>query len=190
MKPAIRHAVVAGLMCSLVLTGTGLAWGQDEVPSRRESSAPATPGVRRASTVLGARVSLQGGDAVGKVTDLVINDDGCIDYVVVASEDNYVLVPWSAGTVNFAERTIVLDIPQNRWREVPTFTRDRWPDLSDARYTQRVQRYFNVSGNRRERRNERRPVQDTEREPRTPATRPGDQPTPDRGQPVNPAEPP
>jgi hypothetical protein len=53
----------------------------------------------------------------------------CIDYLVVVSEDKYVLVPWDSATVDFERRTVTAEIAREKFRDVPTFTRDRWPDV-------------------------------------------------------------
>src|SRR5207302_3733942 len=81
---------------------------------------------------------------------------GCLDYVVVAYEQNFVLVPWTAATVDFSRRVVRVDVTREKFREVPTFTRDRWPDLRDVQYTQRVQAVFGVRGGRQTESNYRR----------------------------------
>jgi len=91
-----------------------------------------------------ASVALRGGGNVGKISDFVVSPDGQIEYAVVAYEDRYVLVPWSALRVDSGDRGLHVDVTRERWREVPTFTRERWPDFSDPNYTQRVYRFFGM----------------------------------------------
>jgi len=112
-------------------------------------------GVRRISTLIGASVHVQNNLSVGKIDDLVINENGCIDYLVVLNEDKYVLVPWVSARVDFEQRTVAVEIAREKFREVPTFTRERWPDLQDRVYVEKLRTYYGVTPGR-ERRIERR----------------------------------
>jgi hypothetical protein len=100
---------------------------------------------------MGARVRLEDNVSYGEVKDFVFNDSGCIDYVVIANEDDYVLVPWSVATFDFDRRTVRIDITREKIRQL-TFTRDHWPDLSDARFTRRLRTVFGDRAERREHR--------------------------------------
>src|SRR5207237_10622606 len=126
----------------LFLMGTGWAHGQREI---RDT------GVRRTSTVLGARVRLEDNVNYGEVKDFVFNDNGCIDYVVIVNEDDYVLVPWSVATFDFEQRTVRIDVTREKIRQL-TFTKDRWPNLSDAGYTRKLRTVFGHRAERREHR--------------------------------------
>ena len=106
---------------------------------------------RRVSEIMGAKVTIQNDLSVGKVEDLVINDNGCIDYLVVLNEDKYVLVPWISADVSFERRTVAVQIGQEKFRAVPTFTRDRWPNLSDRAYVEKLNTYYGVRPGRERR---------------------------------------
>jgi hypothetical protein len=152
-----RLFVGSGLSCWLLVASTACLQAQDRVqvePGRRAEVARAG-GARRVSNILGAKVTIQNNVSIGKVEDLIINDNGTIDYMVVLNEDKYVLVPWNAGIVDFDQRTIAVEIPREKFREVPTFTRERWPDLNDRVYVEKLHGYYGVRQGR-ERRIERR----------------------------------
>jgi hypothetical protein len=104
--------------------------------------------------VIGASVTVQDG-ASGKVEDLVINENGCIEYLAVVNENKYFLVPWEAAKVDFGRRTVVLEVRQEKFREIPTFTKDAWPNLSDTVYVEKLRTYYNIRPGR-ERRIEKR----------------------------------
>jgi hypothetical protein len=147
------------------VTGAGLGWlllaaapelpAQNRVEVQPRQPIAAHAGARRMSEIMGARVTIQNNVAIGKVEDLVINDNGCIDYMVVLNEDKYVLVPWASADVNFERRMVAVEIAREKFREVPTFTRDRWPDLSDRTYVEKLNTYYGVRPGR-ERRIEKR----------------------------------
>jgi len=96
--------------------------------------------VRKVTAIIGSSVTVQRGEMrLGKVTDLVINEGGCIDYLVVDSDDGFVVVPWGVVDYNVERRTIVIshEISRERLKDI-TFTRDRWPDLYESRFTQKL----------------------------------------------------
>ena len=78
---SIRLVAGAGLTCCLVVASSFWANAQVErtqVETRRKVGG--TTHVRRSSVVIGATVAGRGDFSIGKVEDLVINEDGCIDY--------------------------------------------------------------------------------------------------------------
>ena len=141
----IRLITSTGLACCLFLIGTGWVHAQREVRERERSDVR----VRRISAVIGAGVRLADNVRYGEVKDFVFNDNGCIDYVVIAYEDDYVLVPWGVADFDFDRRIVSIDIGRDKLREL-TFTRDRWPDLSDSRFTRRMRTVFGDKAERRE----------------------------------------
>lgn len=139
MRRHFRFLAAAGLACGMLLTGTLSAFAQDEVRSTR---------VRKVSYVMRSRVLIEGGSSIGRVEDFVINEDGCIDFLVVSYNERLILVPWSVAKVTFRSKVVRLDITRDRLREIPTFTKTRWPDLSNTRYTRRIYNVFKVDGSR------------------------------------------
>ena len=153
---SIRLVAGAGLTCCLVVASSFWANAQVErtqVETRRKVGG--TTHVRRSSVVIGATVAGRGDFSIGKVEDLVINEDGCIDYLVVANEDKFVLVPWGSATVDFERRTVIAEIEREKFRDVPTFTKERWPDVTDRVYVEKIRTFYGVRPGR-ERRIERR----------------------------------
>ena len=154
----IRLISSTGLTCCLFLVAAGWVHGQQEPRQRdradartQETRTTATTMVRRTSMVMGAKVRLQDNVSYGEVMDFVFNDNGCIAYVVIASEDDYVAVPWSVATFDFEQRTVSIDISREKLRQL-AFTKDRWPNLSDSGYSQKLHTVFGDRAERREHR--------------------------------------
>jgi len=126
--------VIATLAC-LFLTGANPALSQQ---------------VHRVSVLMDAGVAVQDSDNIGKIVDLVVNENGCIEYAVVSYEQNYILVPWSVTTVNFERKVVRVNITRERLREVPTFTRDRWPNFSEGQFREKLHKAFGVQAGRKE----------------------------------------
>ena len=127
------------------------------LPERRDDRRPAEvrdEGARPAETrrgrdlrakhVLGSKISLKGGLAIGTVDDILFTEDGSIDYLVVVNEGKYVPVPWEAAKFDFDKRTATLEISEEKFREVPTFTSERWPNLYEPAYREKVYGYYGL----------------------------------------------
>jgi len=97
----------------------------------------------RAKDLLGSKVSIDGGLAVGTVDDVVFADDGVVEFIVVANEGKLVSVPWAASKFDFQARTAVVGITQDKFRQIPTFTAESYPTF-DTQYVQRTYSYYNV----------------------------------------------
>jgi PRC-barrel domain len=136
MKSVFRWVVSGGLACAFVLVGLNPVAGQT---TNRSSSSHE---VRRLSVVIGGSVQIADGVSVGKIEEVVLNDRGCIDYVVVVYHDKYVAIPWSMATVDYGERIVTVDITERRFAEVPTFTRTEFSVLAKSDFTQKVRSAF------------------------------------------------
>jgi PRC-barrel domain protein len=140
MKSVFRWIVSGGLACALVAVGLHPVTGQT---TKRSG---ASHEVRRLSVVIGGSVQIADGVSVGKIEDVVLNDRGCIDYVVVVYHDKYVAIPWSVATVDYGERIVTVDITERRFAEVPTFTRTEFSVLTKSDFTQKVRSAFGGKG--------------------------------------------
>lgn len=145
MSLLARWSAAAILAPCIVLVGAAALLGQKE--PRRDAQTSAGE-VRTTSTVLKAKVTLRGGDSIGTVTDLVIGEGGCVEYVIVTYEERYVLVPWTAIKVNYTEQTVAVDLSLAAFKSVPTFTRTSWSNLSDRAFLRRVNTAFGIEGRR------------------------------------------
>jgi PRC-barrel domain len=120
--------MLAGVLCA------SLALAQDTT-----TTTTTTVQYQRVSTVVGGTVVL-GTETIGKVTEIVINSDGCIEYLVVQYGEAFVPIPWTVTTVNFERRVFTItstDVTVARLKEL-TFTQDRWPNFADRTFTERV----------------------------------------------------
>ncbi len=104
---------------------------------RREAH-PAS--ILQSTLIIGAPVTLVGGTRFGTISDLVIDDGGCIEYAVVSYNNRLVPIPWGVTTFNVGRRDLLVDIPRERIVQIPTFT--RFSELNDTRFSQRVHTFF------------------------------------------------
>lgn len=137
---------------------------REEVPARQAAPAQdqaAEPADRRpmqtyrAKQVIGARLSIQGNISIGTVDDIVFADDGYIEYLVVQNEGKMVTVPWEAAKFDFEKRSATVNITQEQFRQVPTYTQAQFPTYSAPTYRTEIYRAYGLTG-AQERRLERR----------------------------------
>jgi sporulation protein YlmC with PRC-barrel domain len=131
------------LVCGLALAAAGSATGQEARPTE----------LRKVTQIIGSNVLLQDGVNYGKVEDIVLNEDGCIEYVVVTREDRYALMPWGVATVDYGQRAVIFDVTPQVVQPL-FFARDAWPDVADPQFGRRVQDAFGARAVRREVRKE------------------------------------
>ena len=125
------------------MAGASLAQAEE-----KEGAKPAPgPGQHyRAKQILGSKVTIEGGTEVGTVEDIVLDDGGNVDYLVVAnSDDKLVTVPWDAAKFNVGKRVAVVHITPEKFQEVPTYTPDQYPVFSTPAYRNQTYRYYGLT---------------------------------------------
>jgi hypothetical protein len=134
--------ILAGACCA------SLALAQPTTDTRTGSTTT-TVQYHRTSDVVGTAFSL-GTESVGKVVDVVFNDGGCIDYVLVQDAEGFVVVPWSVVTVNYDQKTVTVPsttVTLDRLREL-RFTEGRLPNFADPAVTQKLEGVWGKSASR------------------------------------------
>jgi hypothetical protein len=150
----VKRFVGAVLTCWVVMGAASLATAQERRVEVREREGRASKPLR-AKDVLGAKVSIRGDVSVGTVDDIVFDRDGYIDYLLVLKDGKYVVVPWGAAKFNAESRAATVDITQEKFREIPTYTQERWPNFYDQTFRTQVYGYYGLKPGQ-ERRIERR----------------------------------
>jgi PRC-barrel domain len=142
MRSVSQWVISGGLVFGLALGGLNSVAGEKKLGTPSSSSRE----VRRLSMVIGGAVRIANNVSVGKIEDVVLNDNGCIDYVVVVYRDQYVAIPWTAAIVDFRQRIVTVDITEERFATVPTFRRDEFSFLTKTEFTQKVHSVFDGKG--------------------------------------------
>jgi hypothetical protein len=135
---------ISGLAYTLTLAAASLVQAQEVVQETQTTNVPASnvaPGVRRASQILGSTVRLEGNNNFGTVSDIVFDENGTMDYLVVTSSGKYVMLPWSAGNMNFGERFVTYTVTPQAIQPL-FFNRGAWPNVYGDPYMAKVRRVF------------------------------------------------
>jgi len=107
-----------------------------EVVRDREEVAPESASYR-AKEVLGAKVQIEGERSVGTVDDIVLDDNGNVDYLIVLTADKeLVTVPWDAAVFQPKQRVAKVAISQEKFEKVPTYTTEKYPTFTPQYRTQ------------------------------------------------------
>lgn len=142
-RALLTWTTAAGLLAAAVVTLPTGAPAQDRPPPSQRDRPPVererdrdrvnttTTTLRRASNLIGSPVAFRDGGALGKVQDIVLNEHGVVDYLIVRTADDYVAVPWGAMTYNARTASVALTGTLTRARLRPvTFRGARWPDFA------------------------------------------------------------
>ena len=103
-----------------------------------------SPHAYRMKQVLGAKVSLKGDLSIGTVDDVVFSDAGAVEYLIVANEGKLVTVPWEAAKFDFDKRTATIDLSQDQYKVIPTYTAREYPVYFEPAYRTQVYGYYRL----------------------------------------------
>jgi hypothetical protein len=67
------------------------------------------------------------------------------EYVIVNKDNKLVTVPWSAVKFNFEKQTATLDITQQQYQVIPTFTVQTYPSFFDNTYRTKVYSWYGLT---------------------------------------------
>jgi hypothetical protein len=138
-----RTAVRLGSAAALLL-GVSAAVAQTPPPAQ-PSNVPGGTTAYRAKQVLGTKVNIQGNVNIGTVEDIVFDDAGQVEYLVVDNGGKLVSVPWEAAKFNFQQRTATLNITQEQFRTIPTYTVQTYPQFFTPAYRTQVYKYYGMT---------------------------------------------
>jgi hypothetical protein len=169
----LRSALLAGSSAAAILAAIWIspAVGQNpppanpaQPPAARPADKTAAPRAYRAKDLLGAKLFIQGNTTVGTIDDIVFNEDGVIDYLIVQTADNkLVTTPWPAAKFDWNKRTVMVPLTQEQFRAIPTYTVQTYPQFYTPAYRTEIYRFYNLTPGqerrleRQERRQDRRP---------------------------------
>jgi len=140
---------------ALLLAVSALAESQEVAPKGRPGTVARYP-----RSILGSRVMVRGGTAVGTVEDVVVSEEGVVDYLIVSEGGRMVTVPWEAAKIDYEKRVVNVPISQEQFRAIPTYTTERYPNYYTPEYRTQTYKFYGLTpgeARRLERRSERRP---------------------------------
>jgi hypothetical protein len=132
--------IVSGVLVA-ALAGSSFVMSQEEqVPPPEQQQH------FRAKQVIGSKVNLQGDALGGTVDDIVFDENGNVDYLIVVNGDNrLVTVPWDAARFNIDKRVAVVNIAPETFQQVPTYTANQYPAFATPAYRTQIYRAYGLT---------------------------------------------
>jgi hypothetical protein len=100
----------------------------------------------RASELIGMPVADHQGQRLGEVADLILSGNGRVAYIVISGDgvigfgEKMSAIPWRAANPRFYEKSLVVDISQERFLKAPSFA--NWEDFREGTFTYRDRAYY------------------------------------------------
>jgi sporulation protein YlmC with PRC-barrel domain len=108
------------------------------------------PEIMAAATLDGNKVISADGEHVGKISDIMLDvRTGRVAYAVLSQGgflgigDHLHAIPWSALTLDTAEKCFRVDTSAQRIKDDPGFDKDHWPSMADTAWGSELHRYYN-----------------------------------------------
>jgi hypothetical protein len=136
------------LILAAILTVTGTtAIGQapPPPPPRPGTTVDTSVPTFRAKQVLGTKVMIAGDANIGTVEDLVFDDAGNLEYMIVDNSGKLVTVPWEAAKFNFEKKIATLAITADQYKVIPTYTTTTYPSFYTPTYRTEVYKYYGLT---------------------------------------------
>lgn len=136
-----RTFLSSAIAANVSITGL-VAVGQDDERRREDDERPHF----RAKQILGSKVTIDDDRSVGTVDDIVMDQDGNVDYLIVVDQQKkLVSIPWDATQFDATERRAVVHISHEKYQEVPTFTPQQYPTFATPTYRTQTYQYFGLT---------------------------------------------
>jgi hypothetical protein len=130
----VKTFLLRAASAALVLAIGGPAFA-DDPPKPGVPLAPVAISTFRAKQVLGTKVALGNNTAIGTVDDIVFDDAGNLDYLIVATGDNKLItVPWDAARFDLEKKTAIVNVTPEIYKTIPTYTVTTYPQFYTPAY--------------------------------------------------------
>jgi sporulation protein YlmC with PRC-barrel domain len=102
----------------------------------------------RVSKIIGKKVVSQKGEDLGKIEDLMLSKDACLDYIILApggllgTGDRLIPIPWKALKTGAQADTIIIDMDKSQLEKAPSFESKTWPNLTDSEWYGKIREFF------------------------------------------------
>lgn len=99
----------------------------------------------RAKQVLGTKILIAGNTAVGTVDDIVFDDAGNLEYLIVDNNGKLFTVPFEAAKFNLEKKVAVLGLTADQYKVIPTYTTTTYPSFYTPTYRTGVYTYYGLT---------------------------------------------
>ena len=144
MSKFLRYGVMAAFLTTV---SAASADAQVPQPAPAPTSVPGT-GVSnqfRAKQVLGTRIMIMGNTAAGTVDDLVFDDAGNLEYLIVENNGKLWTVPWEAAKFDLEKKMAMVPLTMEQYKTIPTYTTTSYPTFYTPVYRTQTYKYYGLT---------------------------------------------
>lgn len=105
-----------------------------------------------ANTLIGEKVHNVQGDYLGDIKEIVLEmRSGKVAYAVLSFGGvlgvgrKLFAVPWNALVPDTLNKSLVLDVAKDRFKDAPGFDSDKWPNMADRAWSDGIHNYYGQS---------------------------------------------
>jgi sporulation protein YlmC with PRC-barrel domain len=102
----------------------------------------------RVSKILGTKVISRKGEDLGKIEDIALSKEGCLDFIILApggllgTGDRLIPIPWKAVKTGTDADTIIVDMDKVQLEKAPNFESKKWPNFTDSEWYGKIREFF------------------------------------------------
>ncbi len=102
----------------------------------------------RVSKIIGKPVISQKGEDLGKIEDIVLSKEGCLDYAILSTGglfgagDHLIPIPWKAVTTSPQADKIIVSMDKSQLEKAPNFESKKWPNLAGSEWYAKIRDFF------------------------------------------------
>ncbi len=147
---------LAALIC-VFLVGQALAADLPKGTSALQGE-PSLQGPQRSSEIVGKSVTNPENERLGKITDLIIGQDGMVKYAILSHGgvlglgDKLIPIPWKAlerGNEKWLkppneEKALSVNITKKTLAKAPNFDPKQWPNFNEPEWQKKVAVYYEL----------------------------------------------
>ena len=137
----LSNLVRGGTLAAFLLTAS-VATAQQPVPQ----PGTVTYKTYRAKEVLGMKIALKGhADTVGTVDDLVFDNAGNMEYLIVENGGKLFTVPYDAAQFDTTKKMAVLPLTVEQYKVIPTYTVTTYPTFYAPAYRTEIYKHYGLT---------------------------------------------
>jgi sporulation protein YlmC with PRC-barrel domain len=100
----------------------------------------------RAKEILGTKILIKDGKtSVGTVDDMVFDEAGNLEYLIVDNSGKLTTIPWDAAKFDAEKKTATLGITNEQYVAIPTYTIKTYPTYYAPAYRTEVYKQYGLT---------------------------------------------
>ncbi len=144
----LSNTLRGGVLAAFLVTASAATAQQplpQPVPGQPQPAA--TGKTYRVKQILGTKIALKGDatTAVGVVDDLVFDDGGNLEYLIVDNGGKLYTVPFDAASFDLEKKMAVLPLTMEQYKVIPTFTTTTYPTFYAPAYRTDVYKVYGLT---------------------------------------------